>query len=87
MTSVADQPRAALATLAGLGSGCRSGNALPPRLLALAASHVRDTLGVALAAAGEWRDDPITKLVRGWAVRGGARPSAAGADTRSGTPR
>jgi 2-methylcitrate dehydratase PrpD len=70
MTSVADQPRPALATLAGLGSDCRSGNALPPRLLAVAASHVRDTLGVALAAAGEWRDDPITKLVRGWGGEG-----------------
>ena len=70
MTSAADQPRAALADSLGLGIGCRSGDALPPRLVTLAASHVRDTLGVALAAAGEWRDDPVTTLVRGWGGEG-----------------
>jgi 2-methylcitrate dehydratase PrpD len=70
MTSVANQPQATLATFAGLGSDCRSGDALPPRLIALATSHVRDTLGVALAAAGEWPDDPITKLVRSWGGEG-----------------
>lgn len=63
-----------VAELARLGIACRDGDALPPRLLALAGGHVRDTVGVALAASGDWPDDPVTAVVRGW---GGVERSGA----------
>jgi 2-methylcitrate dehydratase PrpD len=84
MSSAGHEPGGVVAELARLGIACRDADALPPRLVALAASHVRDTLGVALAAGGEWPDDPVTAVVRSWggversgAVgRGGRYPAA-----------
>lgn len=76
MTPSDGQPPTMVRELARLGIGCRDDQVLPARLVTVAANHVRDTLGVALASSGEWSDDPVTALVQGWGGEG--RSSAIG---------
>ena len=62
-----------VARLANFGCDVRRTGLAPERAHRIA-GHVRDIVGIALAAGADWSDDPVTRVARGWGGPGVATP-------------